>query len=219
MQQCSILILGLLSQGASEADIDSLGGSLSQHIAQPHSVDIDAVRSCDLQAACALPAVICQLAQLGRLCLDGCSNLVQLPNMIDQLARLDTLALDGCSSLAQLPDSIGQLTQLTELGLAHCGSLARLPDSIGQLVQLEWLQLAGCSSLAQLPDSISALTQLQSLFLQGCSKLALPRGLMRLSNPQCTIYAADCGFVETHNLPHQQVVQVPLAKLQELVQR
>ena len=175
----------LSMQGASEADIARLVGSLGEHIEQPHSANLAAARSLELWHARALPPAVCQLTQLTALRLGECSSLTRLPDSVGNLAQLQELQLWDCSSLAQLPDSIGQLTKLTQLQLWSCSSLAQLPDSIGQLAQLQELRLDGCSSLAQLPDSIGQMTQLQWLWLDRCSSLAqLPDNIGQLAQLQ-----------------------------------
>ena len=183
----------LSMQGASEADIARLVGSLGVHIEQLHSADLATARSCKLLGACVLPPAVCQLTQLTALKVDECSSLTRLPDSVGNLAQLQELWLWGCSSLAQLPDSIGQLAQLTDLWLDDCSGLAQLPDSIGQLAQLQVLRLWGCSSLAQLPDSIGQLAQLTGLRLQGCSSLAqLPDSIGQLTRLQ-NLWLSGCS--------------------------
>ncbi|XP_062018524.1 probable disease resistance protein At5g66900 [Rosa rugosa] len=110
-----------------------------------------------------LPAEICDLVHLKKLCITNCFWLSILPERIRDLVNLEVLRLRHCTDLKELPDSLGNLKMLYFLDLSGSFSIKELPKDIGEMSSLRKLDIRCCRRFEELPVSILDLTQLEEV--------------------------------------------------------
>ncbi|XP_030542583.2 disease resistance protein RUN1-like isoform X2 [Rhodamnia argentea] len=153
-------------------------------------------------------------ANLERLVLIECRNLVKIDKSIGQLKCLVSLDVRYCLELSRLPGELGELEALKELLLdstpiknipeiqgmknlriisAHrCNEIAQLPLSIGGLASLEYLYLSGYLSLERLPDSIGKLKSLIEFDISRSGIKELPHSLQTIEKPEAIRGEFNC---------------------------
>ncbi|CAL0329618.1 unnamed protein product [Lupinus luteus] len=107
------------------------------------------------------------LPKLRKLSVQGCTRLSKFACSIN-LTYLETLSLYGCSSLKKFPKVLGKMEYLEDVDLGST-SIEELPYSIQNLIGLRRLDLINCKGLIQLPSSIFMLPKLESLEAESCS--------------------------------------------------
>ncbi|XP_056176148.1 disease resistance protein RPV1-like [Syzygium oleosum] len=116
-------------------------------------------------------------ANLERLILWGCTELIEIDRSICQLKRLVSLDVRHCRNLQRLPYELGgELTSLEYLSLEYCLLLKRLPDSIGNLELLIELDISN-TNIGELPDSIRNLKNLKVVKMTGSAISIIPDAL------------------------------------------
>lgn len=109
---------------------------------------------------------------------EGCESLIQLPD-ISGVPNLIELCLDGCTNLIEVHDSIGFLHKLRKLSVQGCSRLSTFPLSIN-LTSLETLSLWGCSSLKKFPEIIGKMEYLEDVDLGSTAIEELPYSILNL---------------------------------------
>ena len=116
---------------------------------------------------------------LTELCLDDCTNLIEIHDSIGFLHKLRKLSVRGCTRLSTFPPRIN-LTSLETLSLYDCSSLKNFPEVLGEMEHLENVDL-GLTAIEELPYSIQNLIGLRRLDLIGCTWLSqLPSSIFKL---------------------------------------
>ncbi|XP_061995818.1 probable disease resistance protein At5g66900 [Rosa rugosa] len=110
-----------------------------------------------------LPAEICDLVHLKKLCITNCLWLSILPERIGGLEKLEELRLRHCTDLKELPDSLRNLKMLNFLDLSGSFSIKELPKDIDEMSSLTKLDIRCCGRFEELPPSILNLEQLEEV--------------------------------------------------------
>lgn len=106
---------------------------------------------------------------LTELCIDGCTNLIEIHNSVGFLDKLQRFSAEGCTKLRIVPHDI-KLTSLEYLCLRDCGNLIKFPEILGPMEKLKFLDLEG-TAIEDLPLTMQNLQGLQSLNLSRCKSL------------------------------------------------
>ncbi|XP_061356585.1 disease resistance protein Roq1-like [Gastrolobium bilobum] len=130
---------------------------------------------------------------LGALCLDNCTNLIEIHGSVGFLDRLVLLSAQGCTQLEILVPSI-HLTSLETLDLRGCSSLVSFPEVLGIMENIRDVYLDE-TAIVELPFSIGNLVGLQRLFLRECKKLnQLPNSIRILPQLEIIMTYGRRGF-------------------------
>ncbi|KAK6922999.1 Powdery mildew resistance protein, RPW8 domain [Dillenia turbinata] len=110
-----------------------------------------------------LPAGLCGIISLQKLCITNCHRLSTLPREIGELENLVQLRLHACTKLVRLPNTIGHLSKLCFIDISDCSSMKKLPEQIGQLRSLTKLDMRRCSQMSDLPTTVENLVNLKEV--------------------------------------------------------
>lgn len=113
-----------------------------------------------------VPDISISAPNLGKLILDGCSNLLKLHPIIGKLRKLILLSLRNCKKLSSFL-SITNLEALKNLNLSGISGLKKFPDIQGNMEHLLELYLAA-TAIQEIPSSIEHLTGLVLFDLKSC---------------------------------------------------
>ncbi|XP_048129322.1 disease resistance protein L6-like [Rhodamnia argentea] len=100
-------------------------------------------------------------ANLERLILNGCSELVEIDGSICRLKCLTCLDVRFCQNLRRLPNELGNLESLIELDIAFT-RIGELPDSMGNLKNLKMLEMAFIP-ISKIPDALWTIEKLEEI--------------------------------------------------------
>ncbi|KAI9127405.1 hypothetical protein K1719_001964 [Acacia pycnantha] len=119
---------------------------------------------------------------LSHMNLGYCKFLQQIPNL-SGASNLTKLCLEGCTNLIEIHDSIGCLKKLRHLSALGCKALKIFPSRL-RLTSLEYLNLNGCSSLQTFPEISIVMKEMETLDLGDTSITELPSSVCNLSGLQ-----------------------------------
>ncbi|XP_048436880.1 TMV resistance protein N-like isoform X3 [Pyrus x bretschneideri] len=121
------------------------------------------------------------LANLKKLYLCACKNLVEIHPSIAVLKRLKVLQLDGCESIKSLPSKV-EMDSLEHFNLGGCSNVKTIPEFGEQMKNLYLLKLDN-TAIEKIPSSIGHAVGLRYLFLRNCKNLLyLPRAICNLKS-------------------------------------
>ena len=118
------------------------------------------------------------LPNLMALCLDKCTNLIEVNDSIVFLGKLVLLSAQECTNLRTFVRAI-DLPSLETLDLRWCTSLQSFPEVQGVMENIREVYLDH-TAIEELPVSIHNLTSLERLFLRSCRNLNLLPSSIRL---------------------------------------
>ncbi|XP_028754846.1 TMV resistance protein N-like [Neltuma alba] len=110
--------------------------------------------------------------------LTNCKSLQQIPDL-SGASNIRELCLDGCTNLIEIHDSVGCLNKLREWSAMRCKNLKILPSCL-RLTSLEHLNLFGCSSLQRFPEVSILMEEMQTLDLDKTAIIELPSSICNL---------------------------------------
>lgn len=126
-----------------------------------------------------------------KMCLDNCTNLVEIDGSIGFLDKLRSLSAKGCSKLKILAPYI-MLISLGILDLQGCSCLESFPEVLGKMEKIREIYLDN-TAIDTLPFSIGNFVGLQQLFFRECPRLNQLLSTIHIL-PQLGIVAAyGCG--------------------------
>ncbi|RDX60607.1 TMV resistance protein N, partial [Mucuna pruriens] len=116
---------------------------------------------------------------LTNLCLDKCTNLVEIDCSIGFHDKLSSLSAQGCSKLKSLAPCI-KLTSLEILNLKRCTSLESFPEVLVKMEKIREIYLDE-TAIEELPFSVENFIGLELLSVEKCKRLnQLPRSIYTL---------------------------------------
>ncbi|PWA83462.1 TMV resistance protein N [Artemisia annua] len=180
-----------------------------------------------------LPNSLCQLHQLTKIKLSGCTNLKSIPDLPPSIKKLH---VQDCINLVNLPSNCSELKFLTLLGLGNCSKLgpkgfkqvtglsnlqylgmencnvSEVSSKIRNLVSLRFLDLSR-NTFSSLPESFSNLSQLKRLLIHDCSELKL---LPPIPSQLTDIEAANCCSLNVMPFDSMQMAYIFPSKESQL---
>jgi len=126
---------------------------------------------------------------MSQLILRGCERIRQIPDM-SGFPNLKELCVDGCTNLIEIHDSFGFLDKLLRFSAKGCTKLRKVPRGV-KLPSLEFLCLRDCSNLVIFPEILGPMENLKFVDLEGTAIENLPlsmqnlQGLQRLHLNRC----------------------------------
>lgn len=122
-----------------------------------------------------------------KMCLDNCTNLVEIDGSIGFLDKLRSLSAKGCSKLKILAPYI-MLISLGILDLQGCSCLESFPEVLGKMEKIREIYLDN-TAIDTLPFSIGNFVGLQLLSLKGWKRLnELPGSICILPKVEVICY-------------------------------
>ncbi|KAG6642023.1 hypothetical protein CIPAW_09G114700 [Carya illinoinensis] len=122
---------------------------------------------------------VSMMANLERLHLFGCCNLVEVHRSVGILNKLSDLDVTNCSKLRRLPNL--KLPRLKILGLSWCTSLEKFPNIVGETPRFDEIWFRDNPIIQELPLPIEYLIGLKRIIIQLCDNFRdLPRSVSKL---------------------------------------